>query len=84
MRTNKLHKQWLKERDEAILTLDIEAFKRFYYKWEKKGIYTVPLPGDEVIEISMRKCVCGMANPPKDKLAEARAWLSERGYSWTI
>ena len=82
--TNKLHKQWLKERDEAILTFDVDTFKRFYHKWEKKGIYTEPLPSDEVIEISIRKCVCGMANPPTDKLAEARVWLSLRGYSWSI
>lgn len=79
-----VNKQWLKERDEAILSLDVEKFKKFYHKWEKKGIYTEPLPSDDVIEISIRKCVCGMANPPKDKLAEARVWLALRGYSWTM
>lgn len=74
--------EWLKERDEVTLSLDIDKFKAFYRKWQKKGIYDMELPSDEVIEISMRKCVCAMAKPPADKLAEARAWLSERGYSW--
>lgn len=84
MRQSKEHKQWLKERDEAIYTFDVEKFKAFYHKWEKRGVYTKPLPKDEVIEISMRKMVCGLADPDPKKLAEARAWLSERGYSWTI
>lgn len=83
MRSSKLQKQWLKERDEALYTFDVEKFKRFYRKWSKKGIYTKPLPPDEIIEICMRKCVCAIANPRQDKLAQARAWLSERGYHWT-
>jgi len=82
MSKDKEFKRWLKERDEAVLSLDINKFKEFYNKWMEKGIYNEPLPSDEVIEVSMRKCVCGLANPPKDKLSEARAWLSERGYSW--
>jgi len=84
MRQSKKHRQWLKERDEAIYTFDVEKFKKFYRKWEKRGIYTQPLPSDAIIEISLRKMVCVLANPRQDKLAEARAWLSERGYSWTI
>ena len=78
------HKQWLKERDEAAYSFDVDKFKKFYEKWQKRGVYNMPLPSDEVIEISMRKMVCSMANPDEDKLAEARAWLSERGYSWSI
>lgn len=84
MRQSKEHKQWLKERNEAVCSFDVEKFKAFYRKWEKRGVYSEPLPKDEVIEISMRKCVCGLADPDPKKLAEARAWLSERGYSWTI
>lgn len=82
MRTD--HKQWLKERDEAAYSFDVDKFKKFYTKWRKRGFYNMPLPSDEVIEISMRKIVCSLANPDEYKLAEARAWLSERGYSWSI
>lgn len=76
--------QWIKERDEALYTFDVDTFKEFYRKWQKRGVYTEPLPSDEVIEITMRKMVCCLEKPKKDKLAEARAWLSEHGYSWTI
>ena len=69
--------QWIKERDEAIYTFDVDTFKAFYRKWQKRGIYTEPLPSDEVIEITMRKMVCCLAKPKKDKLAEARVRLSE-------
>ena len=84
MRQNKEHKQWLKERDEAAYSFDVDKLKAFYRKWAKRGIYEYKgLQSDEVLEIAMRKMVCAMANPREDKLAEARAWLSERGYSWT-
>ena len=75
------HNQWLKERDEAVYSFDVETFKRFYNKWLKLGIYTDPLPDDRIIEIAMRKMVVGLASPRRDKLKEAVAWLSERGYS---
>ena len=85
MRPSKEHRQWLKERDEAAYSFDVDKFKAFYRKWVQRGIYDdKPFPSDAVIEISMRKMVCAMADPKPDKLAEARAWLSERGYSWTI
>lgn len=76
--------QWKKERDAAAYSFDIEQFKAFYRKWQKRGVYKEELPDDEILEIVMRKMVCALADPQKDKLAEARAWLSERGYSWTI
>lgn len=74
-------KQWVKEREEAVLSLDIEKLKEFYRKWAKYGIYNEQLPSDKVLEITIRKCICGLADPPKDKLAEAKEWLEERGYS---
>lgn len=77
--------QWKKERDAAAYSFDVEQFKAFYRKWQKRGVYKDELPDDEILEIVMRKMVCAlMTDPRKDKLAEARAWLSERGYSWTI
>lgn len=76
--------QWKKERDAAAYSFDVEQFKAFYRKWQKRGVYKDELPDDEILEIVMRKMVCVLADPQKDKLAEARAWLSERGYSWTI
>ena len=77
-------KQWLKERDEAVLSFDVEKFKKFYRKWTKLGVYNVPMPSDRIIEIALRKGVCAMLNPPPDKLDEAKRWLDERGYTYTI
>ena len=74
--------EWMKERDEAALSFDVNKFKKFYIKWRVEGIYTRPLPEDDfVIEIAMRQMVLGMANPPKDKVAEAKAWLKAHGFS---
>ena len=77
-----LMKQFVKERDEAVLSLDIPTFRRFYKKWADKGFYDKRmLPPDNIIEISLRQMVIGIADPPKDKLEEAIAWLEARGYS---
>lgn len=81
----RVNKHWLRERDEAAYSFDVEKFKKFYLKWAKRGVYEQKaLPSDEVIEITMRKMVCSLANPKPEKLKEAQDWLTERGYSWTI
>jgi len=74
---------WLKERDEVVKSYDIDAFKAFWHKWQKKGLYNkqMPLPQDEVIEISMRKMVFNMASATEDEKKEAQTWLHERGCS---
>ena len=66
-----------KERDEAVLSFDVETFKKFYKKWTERGFYCIELPRDKVIEITMRKMVLLMKNPPQDKFEEARKWLDE-------
>lgn len=77
-----LLQQFVKERDEATLSMDVDTFKAFYQKWKAKGVYTRPLPdNDYIIEIAIRKAVCELANPPADKLKEAQEWLNERGFT---
>lgn len=67
---------WVKERDEALLSFDIEKFKAFYKRWKRRGFYDIPLPeDDQVIEIAIRKMVLGIADPPEDKKQEAIDWL---------
>ena len=78
-------KIWLKERDEAAYSFDVEVFKAFYVKWVKRGIYEMHLlPPDDVIEITMRKMVVNLAKPNPEKYEEAKAWLLERGYDLNI
>ena len=81
----KMHEQWLKERDAAVQSFDVETFKKFYKKWTEKGYYeNNNLPSDEVIEISMRKMTCALLHPDPEKLEQAKAWLKEKGYSEDI
>ena len=72
-------KKWRKERDAIVLTYDVEAFKEFYHKWQKKGVYNMPLPSDMVIEISLRKMVLAMADATDEQKMRARMWLIEHG-----
>ena len=74
------HDQWIKERDEVILSFDAEKFKEHYKKWYKEGVYAFPLPTDDfIIAASMRQAVLGLKDPPKDKAEEARKWLADHG-----
>ena len=82
--TNKDFKKWLKERDEITKTYDIQAFKDFYRKWSKKGLYTLKMPADNVIEISMRKMVYHMASATDAEKKEAEQWLTQRGYNTSL
>lgn len=78
---NSTIKQWMKERDAVVKTYDVELFKVFYEKWKKKGIYSMKLPPDKVIEISMRKMVCNMASSTDEQKEEAMEWLEQHGSS---
>lgn len=75
---------WIHERDEAACSFDIEKYKAFYAKYAKMGVYDIPLPSDKILEITLRKMVLAMANPPADKYAEACEWLTARGYSLEV
>lgn len=76
-------RKWVKERDAVVKTYDIEKFKAFWIKWQKKGLYDkrMALPPDNVIEISLRKMVCATTSATDAEKEEAKQWLSQRGYS---
>lgn len=75
---------WIKERDEAIRSLDVDKFKEFYKKWTERGFYRNGLPADEVVEVSLRKMLYNLGNATAEEKAEAEKWLSDRGYSTDI
>lgn len=77
----KMIKQWVKERDAAVRTFDVEIFKQFYERWQKKGLYTVPLPSDKLIEITIRKMAVHSINLTDEERETAKQWLEERGFS---
>lgn len=83
--TDKEIKQWIKERDEAVLSFDIDKLKKFYIKWQ--GIIydnDMQLPPDNVLEISIRKMVIGTASATSEQVEQAKEWLKQRGFSWHI
>lgn len=65
-----------KDRNKAVLSLDVETFKKFCKKWS----LPVP-PTDEIIEITMRKMACHIPSLPDDFKADAKKWLEDRGYT---
>lgn len=79
MNQNRLIKIWMRERDAAVRTQDVETFKAFYLKWARRGIYDMHMPADKVIEISMRKMLYHMASATEAEKAEAKTWLETHG-----
>lgn len=75
---------WIKERDEAVRTQDIEKFKEFYKKWSARGFYRNGLPSDEVIEISLRKMMYHIASATEEEKQTAKEWLEAHGSSTDI
>lgn len=75
-------KKWVKERDEVVLSYDVERFRVFYEKWKALGVYEIDLPeNDFVIEVSMRNMVGMMASATPEQKEDAKQWLLERGFS---
>ena len=75
--------QFVKERNEALLSHSVEKFKDFYMKWHIRGVYTVKPPkGDIVIRASMEKAILnGMPNVPEKDKDIAREWLISNGFA---
>ena len=75
-------KEWVKERDEVVLSYDVERFRVFYEKWKALGVYEIDLPeNDFVVEVSMRNMVGMMASATPEQKEDAKQWLLERGFS---
>ncbi len=79
---------FVRDRDKAVReacrTGNLENFKAFYEKYKKRGLYKLPLPSDEVLEISLRKMLCNMASATNEEYAEAYKWLIEHGSNTSI
>lgn len=81
----KLHSEWLKERDEVVKSYDVPRFKEFVKKWTELGVYHLDiLPSDEVIEISMRKMVYHFTTSTHKEREDAKRWLESRGYTTEV
>ena len=82
MISKQMQAMWMKERDEAVISYDVDRFRKFYEKWRKIGMYSVPLPkNDLVVKITMRKMVYHITAFSKEQREEAAKWLKDRGMS---
>ena len=73
--------KWKKERDEAVRSLDIRKFKKFYNKWFEKGIYEIGLPSDDILEVTIYKMLYNLKSSTEEEKELAKNWLKERGAS---
>lgn len=80
MINSEMANEFIRERNEAVRSLDVKRFRAFYRKWQRRGVYKMPLPKSrEVIEISMRKMVCNIESSTAEEKADAAAWLYRHG-----
>lgn len=71
-------KEFLKERDEVLRSLNIEKVRAFYEKWNQTpGLRTPPR---EVQEIGMHKARTACLSLTKEERQFSKDWLTERGY----
>ena len=73
--------QYVKERDEATASMDIEVLKAFIRKWSPECF---KMPSDEVLEITMRKMAVHSTKLDVNTRVEAFRWLLERGYDFSL
>lgn len=77
------YNRWSEELHQALETLDVQTFRKFYKKWYEAGIYEnnrIDTIEDAVIEISIRKMAVNLPRITPETKAKATAWLTERGY----
>ena len=77
-----LMQEWILERNVVIRSLDVEKFKAFFEKWQKKGFYMrdLKLPDDDVIEVSLYKMLYNLESATEEEKNKAKEWLESRGF----
>lgn len=75
MKNNEL-RQYVKDRDAAFLSLDLNKIKAFAKKYGRE------LPeNEEVLWIMIHKVVCNIASATKEQRKNSLMWLFLHGYS---
>lgn len=71
--------KFVKERNEAILSLDEKKIKRYCKK------YRVPIPENEtVFWAGVHKCIIHIDAAPLEQKLKSAAWLNQHGFKTTI
>ena len=72
-------KKFVKERNEALFSLDEKKIKAYMKK------YCVPDPHSERVFWAMvYKAICNIADAPPEVKAKAKVWLKEHGFKESI
>lgn len=67
---------FIKERDEALLSLDRSKIEAYLWK------YQIPIPqDDEVFWRGVHKAICAIKSAPESARKTSKAWLREHGSS---
>lgn len=75
----KYNKQFIKERDEALLSLDKEKIIAFYEKWG------VPYSkSDKVFWGTVYKCIYHIQSATYKQRVDAKIWLINNGFDFRI
>lgn len=83
MNRDEMIKEYVNDRNAAVKTMNVEAFKAFIRKYMNTGDMP-PMPSDDVLEITMRKMAVHSKGLDVDTRVEAFRWLLERGYDFSM
>lgn len=75
METNEIE-QYVKERDEALMSLDNGKIKAFFAKFNGSG----EPPRDDVFWVAVHKAITGASTLPIEFRRKSKVWLEERGF----
>ena len=73
--------EYVKARDEAVKSMDIDKFKAFITRTTPDGF---TMPSDEVLQITMRKMAVHITNLDVETRVNAFRWLLEHGYDFSL
>lgn len=72
--TTKNVDNFVKDRDEALLSLDRKKIEKYMKK------YGIPKPPKEIFWVSVHKARCEIDKFPKEEKQKSMVWLVTRGY----
>ena len=83
--TEKTFNKWIEERNKTMLSFDLKAFRAFWDKWLKKGMYKVQLPKDDIIAMAaLCKAILMWEGSPEDLKTRASLWLIANGFTTEV
>lgn len=74
--------QFVKERNEALFSLDRKKILDFFYKYhDDKLTHDLEKANDEVFWGAVYKAITGITNAPEELKEKAHAWLKSHNWS---